>query len=58
MTKTFYRRAQDAKERASYYGVVYANQWSYVGMCIEDLEIMANIYELEDIINYVTYLPL
>ena len=39
-------------------GVVYADQWSYVGMCIEDLEIMANVYELEDIINSVNYLPL
>ena len=41
-----------------FYGVVYANQRSYVGVCIEDLEIMANVYELEDIINSVNHLPL
>jgi len=46
------------REGILFYGVVYADQWSYVGMCIEDLETMANVYGLEDIINSLTYLPL
>ena len=46
------------REGILFYGVVYADQWEYVGRCIEDLEIMANLYELEDITNFVEYLPL
>jgi predicted nuclease of predicted toxin-antitoxin system len=50
------RRQQNAQPFA---GVVYAHQLNItVGRAIQDLDLIAKVYELEDIENRVEYLPL
>jgi predicted nuclease of predicted toxin-antitoxin system len=40
-------------------GVIYAHQLNVtIGKCIEDLELIAKVYEPEDLVNRVEYLPL
>lgn len=40
-------------------GVIYAHQLHVtVGQCVNDLELLANVYEPEDMANNVEYLPL
>ncbi len=50
--------ARRQREGIPFHGVVYANQLTYVGRCIEDLEIVSNLLEPEDTMNSVVYLPL
>jgi len=50
-------RRQRAKR--SFFGVIYAHQLNVsIRECIEDLELLANVYEPHDIANTVVYLPL
>jgi hypothetical protein len=43
----------------SFYGVIYAHQLRVsIGKCVEDLEIVANVGEVSDLLNSVRYLPL
>jgi hypothetical protein len=50
------RRQQTGKAFA---GVVYAHQQTVTsGVCVRDLELMAKVYDLEDMLNRVEYLPL
>jgi hypothetical protein len=40
-------------------GVVYAKQMIVsIGTCVQDLEIIAHVYDLSDMLNRVEYLPL
>jgi predicted nuclease of predicted toxin-antitoxin system len=40
-------------------GVIYSHQLHVtVGQCVADLELLASVYELEDMANNVEYLPL
>jgi predicted nuclease of predicted toxin-antitoxin system len=46
-------------EGISFAGVIYAHQLLVtIGDCIRDLEIIAKVYEPEDLVNCVEYLPL
>ena len=52
-----------ARERqrtgVTFSGVVYAHQLkASIGQCVADLELIAEVYEPEDMINRVEYLPL
>ncbi len=38
-------------------GIIYAHQL-HIGICVHDLELIAQVAELEDMINCVEYLPL
>ncbi len=50
-------RRQDSGE--SFVGVIYAHQLNItIGQSVNDLELIAKIYELEDLANQVEYLPL
>jgi predicted nuclease of predicted toxin-antitoxin system len=50
-------RRQAASE--AFAGVVYAHQRNVsVGQCIQDLELMAKVFDLVDMMNRVVYLPL
>lgn len=43
----------------SFVGVIYAHQLHVtVGQCVTDLELLASVYEPEDMANNVEYLPL
>jgi hypothetical protein len=51
------QRRQTAGE--AFAGVVYAHQLNVtIGQCVADLELIAKIYEAEDMSNRVEYLPL
>ncbi|SRR6266571_1116345 len=51
------RRRQESGE--PFAGVVYAHQLNVtIGQCVADLELIAKIYEPEDMLNRVEYLPL
>ena len=51
------RRRQETGE--PFAGVVYAHQLNVtIGQCVADLELIAKIYEPEDMANRVEYLPL
>jgi predicted nuclease of predicted toxin-antitoxin system len=44
---------------AAFAGVVYAHQLNVtIGQCVADLELIAKVYEPEDMTNRVEYLPL
>jgi predicted nuclease of predicted toxin-antitoxin system len=50
-------RRQDSGE--AFAGVVYAHQLNVtIGQCVADLELIAKVYEPEDMANRVEYLPL
>jgi len=47
------------QEGINFGGVIYIhNQRLFIGSCVEDLEIIAKVYEPEDLANQVLYLPL
>jgi predicted nuclease of predicted toxin-antitoxin system len=51
-----HRRQKDGR---AFYGIVYAHQLNVtIGQCVDDLELIARIYDPDDIINRVEYLPL
>jgi predicted nuclease of predicted toxin-antitoxin system len=51
------RRRQETSE--PFAGVVYAHQLNVtIGQCVADLELIAKVYEPEDMANRVEYLPL
>jgi len=42
-----------------FFGVIYAHQLNVTDrQCIEDLEILAKVYDPSDLLNRVVYLPL
>ena len=45
-------------ERIEFSGVIDASQFSSVGDCIRDLEILAKVSDPKDLVNSVQYLPL
>jgi hypothetical protein len=49
-------RRQQAGE--PFAGLVYARQRIPIGTCIQDLELLATVYSLEEMMNRVEYLPL
>lgn len=51
--------AQRQRAGTAFAGVVFAEQRAVtIGKCIEDLELIARVYEPQDIANRVEYLPL
>lgn len=56
----FLREAHYRQVEEIYFsGVIYVHQRNIsIGNCIRDLELIANVYELEDFANYVQYIPL
>ena len=51
--------AQRQRAGIAFAGVVFAEQRAVtIGKCIEDLELIAKVYEPEDIANRLEYLPL
>jgi predicted nuclease of predicted toxin-antitoxin system len=47
------------KAGVDFVGVIYAHQRKVsVGVCIDDLELIAKVYEPQDLMNRVEYLPL
>lgn len=47
------------REGIPFYGIIYAHQLRVsIGVCIEDLEIIAKVGEAEDLVNGVKFLPL
>lgn len=47
------------QRRANFCGVVYAHQLDVsIGQCVTDLELITKVYEPEDILNRVEFLPL
>jgi predicted nuclease of predicted toxin-antitoxin system len=51
-----HRRQASAEDFA---GVVYAHQLNVtIGQCVADLELIAKVYEPDDMVNRVEYLPL
>ena len=54
-------REATRRQRANhnFYGLIYAHQLNVtVRECIEDLELLAKVYEPQDVTNRVVYLPL
>ena len=56
----FLREAHRRQETGeAFAGVVYAHQLNVtIGQCVSDLELIAKVYEPEDLANRVEYLPL
>lgn len=56
----FLREAKLRQQKEiAFIGVVYAHQLEVsIGRCVEDLELIANVYEPDDIANRVEFLPL
>lgn len=51
--------AERQKSRQTFAGIVFAHQTEVtISKCVADLELIAKIYEPEDIANRVEYLPL
>ncbi len=51
--------AERIEESIPFYGVIYAHQLRVsIGVCVNDLEMIAQVGEPEDIINMVQFLPL
>ena len=47
------------QEEINFAGVIYIhNRRLFIGNCVEDLEIIAKVYEFENLANRVLYLPL
>jgi hypothetical protein len=50
--------ARRQREGIPFYGIIYAHQQRVsIGVCVEQLELIAKASELEDILNCVKYLP-
>jgi hypothetical protein len=49
------RRQRAAEEFA---GLIYSRQRIAIGTCVQDLELFASVYSLEDMKNRIEYLPL
>jgi len=56
----FLRKAQRRQSAGEYFaGVIYAHQLNVtIGQCVNDLELIAKVYEPEDILNQGEYLQL
>jgi Domain of unknown function (DUF5615) len=56
----FLREAHRRQETGeAFAGVIYAHQLNVtIGRCVSDLELIAKVYEPEDLANRVEYLPL
>jgi predicted nuclease of predicted toxin-antitoxin system len=51
--------AKRTENNILFYGVIYAHQMRVsIGACIHDLEMIAKVGEMEDMINQVQFLPL
>ncbi|HEY3244963.1 MAG TPA: hypothetical protein VGM03_16600 [Phycisphaerae bacterium] len=47
------------REGTTFTGLIYVHQLAItIGQCVRDLELIANVYEPEDLINRIEYLPL